>query len=154
MSTRRHVRKHEALLRLWSWLITPVTPDFFDRKVDSCYLYIQRHWVFQQGLSTRPAIPWQADVARAFQSFLQLEHWLVGLLTGTSWNFRKYQVTNVLPGCFKCSSLPSWNKRESLTGKSWEFSDIASDTSEWMEVWYSTSCWRGYESRGFEQCTR
>ena len=38
MSTRRHARKREALLRLWSRLITLVTPDFFDRKVSSYYI--------------------------------------------------------------------------------------------------------------------
>ena len=47
MSTRRHARKHEALLRLWSLLITPVTPDFVDRNVNSCY--IQGHRGFSAG---------------------------------------------------------------------------------------------------------
>ena len=45
------------------WLLRS-PPDFFDRKVNSGY--IQGHRVFQQGLSTRPAIPCQPDVARAF----------------------------------------------------------------------------------------
>ena len=37
-STRRHARKHEVLLSLASRLITLVTPDFFDRKVSSCFI--------------------------------------------------------------------------------------------------------------------
>ena len=98
---KRLAKKREALLRLWSRLITLVTPDFFDRKVSSC---IQRHRVFQQGLSTWPAIP-ETDVARAFQTFLQSKHRLVGLLTGTSWKFSEIssdiQVTYLLSGCMK-----------------------------------------------------
>ena len=37
-STRRHARKHERLPSLASRLIMLVTPDFFDRKVSSCFI--------------------------------------------------------------------------------------------------------------------
>ena len=41
-STRRLARKHEVLLSLASRLITLVTPDFFDRKVSSCFIQGQK----------------------------------------------------------------------------------------------------------------
>ena len=82
---------------------TPVTPDFFDRKVNSCY--IRGHRVFQQGLSTPPAIPCRADVARAFQTFLQSEHRLVGLLTGASWNFSEISNDISAPWAHESTSL-------------------------------------------------
>ena len=71
-STRRHARKHEALLSLASRLITLVTPDFLTGKCPPVSFKAES----QHKLSTRPGIP-EADVARAFQTFLQSEHRLV-----------------------------------------------------------------------------
>ena len=56
--------------------------NFFEGKLSS--RYIQGHRVFHQGISMRPAIGCQAEFAQALQTFLQSEHLLVGLLTGTS----------------------------------------------------------------------
>ena len=59
---------------------------FFDRNGSSFYIQGHRR-IFQQGISTQLTSLCQADMARALQTFLQSEHQLVGLLTGTSWDF-------------------------------------------------------------------
>ena len=69
----QHVVENVQSLR-----ISPVTHTFFNRKVSSSY--IEGHPVFHQGISMRPVLPCQAEVARALQTFSH------GLLTRTSWH--------------------------------------------------------------------
>ena len=68
----------QANVKHCSLLITLVTPDFSTGKCPP--VTFNDIGFFQQGLSTSPASP-EADVARAFQTFLQSEHQQVGILT-------------------------------------------------------------------------